>query len=94
MSRYKNDRFLGGIKRASADAVSRIRAAQRLGLIQTREKILKENQRLDHLAHEYFGDSTKWWILAATSNIGWGLQVPAGTVINVPVDLSKVEALV
>lgn len=94
MSRYKNDRYLGGIKRSSAEAVSRIRTARRLGLIQTQEKILTENQRLDHLAYEYFGDSTKWWILAATSDIGWGMQVPPGTVIRIPTDISKVEALV
>lgn len=87
MGRYKNDRYLGGTKRASAEAVSRIRSAQRLGLIRTRDRILTESQRLDHLAYEYLGDSTKWWILAATSGIGWGMQVPPGTVIKVPVDI-------
>jgi hypothetical protein len=44
----------------------------------------KENERLDILAGTYYGDGSLWWILAAASNIGWGLQIPAGTVIRIP----------
>jgi phage tail protein X len=48
--------------------------------------------RLDSLAYEYYGDSTLWWIIAAASNIGWGMQVPAGIVIRIP-DINKVTEL-
>ena len=46
--------------------------------------VLNESQRLDHLAAIYYGDAKYWWILAAASNIGWALQLPPGTIINIP----------
>lgn len=50
--------------------------------------ITKENQRLDHLAGLAYDNSSYWWIIAAASGIGWGLQVPPGTVLRVPVSVS------
>lgn len=44
---------------------------------------LTGNERLDGLAGVVYGDAKYWWILAIASGIGWGLQVPPGTVINV-----------
>jgi hypothetical protein len=52
-------------------------------------KILKEGERLDTLAGSMYGDAGYWWVLAAASGIGWGLQVPPGTVIYIP-NLSEV----
>ena len=52
--------------------------------------ISKESKRLDHYAHEYYGDANNWWIIAAASGIGWWLQVPAGIVLRIPVDLEEV----
>ena len=46
--------------------------------------VSKENDRLDHLAAKLLGDGRDWWVLAATSGIGWGLQIPPGTRIVVP----------
>lgn len=48
--------------------------------------------RLDTLAGTIYGDAKLWWVLAAASNIGWGLQAPPGTVINI-VDLQNVQEL-
>jgi len=48
---------------------------------------------LDHLAATYYKDSRYWWVLAAASEIGWGLQLPPGTVIVVP-DLNAVSVLI
>lgn len=48
--------------------------------------------RLDTLAGTIYGDAKLWWVLAAASNIGWGLQAPPGTVINI-VDLENVQEL-
>lgn len=94
MRRYNPDGRLAGKKKATASVISKIRYAQRLGLIQTTDILIQESQRLDHLAFEYFQNSDWWWVLAATSNIGWGLQVPPGTIIKVPTDISKIKALV
>ena len=49
--------------------------------------------RLDNIAGKLYGDSRYWWVVAAASNIGWGLQVPPGTMINI-VDLRAVERVV
>lgn len=55
--------------------------------------VLEEDRRLDQLAGQLYGDASYWWVLAAASGIGWGLQVPAGTIIIVP-DLSQVLSLI
>lgn len=58
-----------------------------------RKLILTGDDRLDALAGAVYGDGRYWWVLAAASEIGWGLQVPPGTVINI-VKLSDVERLI
>lgn len=50
----------------------------------TEEFALHESERLDIIAGQRYGDGRLWWIIAAASNIGWGLQVPPGTLIRVP----------
>ncbi len=50
--------------------------------------IIEEAQRLDQLAGLAYNSSSYWWIIAAASGIGWGLQVPPGTVLRIPVSLS------
>jgi hypothetical protein len=51
--------------------------------------VLQQNQRLDTIAGDVYGNGKLWWIIAAASNIGWGLQCPAGTILLIP-DLSDV----
>ena len=95
VSRYQKDTIIGAPRRLStAEAVSRIRRAQAAGLVPTQELILTEGRRLDQLAGQLYGDGRLWWVLAATSNIGWGLQVPAGTRILIPRDIGSVMELV
>ena len=55
---------------------------------------LKEGQRLDILAGQRYGDASLWWIIAAASGIGWGLQVPPGTIVRVPKNLSDILAII
>ena len=55
--------------------------------------LLTQADRLDTLSGELYGDGQYWWIIAAASDIGWGLQVPPGTIIRVP-DLKLVERLI
>jgi len=95
ISRYDGDLPIrqGKIRR-TARAVDRIRQAQRSGTIPTRERVLKQGERLDQIAGEEFGNSTLWWIIAATSNIGWALQVPPGTILRIPSNVNAVLDLV
>jgi len=56
-------------------------------------QIIKQGQRLDHIAAGAYGDGSLWWVIAAASGIGWGLQVPPGVVVKIPTDLSQTLAL-
>ena len=94
MRRYSKDRRIRGGKLETAKTVTTLRRAKEFGLIPLREVVLTEDQRLDHLAYQYLGNADLWWILAALSDIGWGLQLPAGTIINVPTDITSINAIV
>jgi nucleoid-associated protein YgaU len=59
----------------------------------TNTLVTRGYERLDTIAGEVYGDGRYWWVLAAASQIGWGLQVPPGTVIYIP-DISVVASLV
>ena len=85
ISRYtRTNRLNGGMMFATSETHVAIREAILLGKISYTTRILREGERLDTLAGSLYGDSKYWWILAAASGIGWGLQVPPGTLINVP----------
>ena len=71
-----------------------IRKGVQQGTINTSEIVLEENRRLDQLSGQYYGTAAYWWVIAAASGIGWGLQVPAGTVINVPTDINQILSFV
>lgn len=85
-SRYKNSTILDfGAQYGTSRLVVAIRAGVRNGTIPLiATTTTTGNQRLDHLAASYYKDSRYWWILAAASEIGWGLQIPPGTIVNVP----------
>ena len=94
-SRYKRDRVAPDNKGLySPGAVIALRlaiAAKTIGIERT--IITTQADRLDTIAGALYGDGRYWWVLAAASNIGWGLQVPAGTLILVP-GLKDVEKIV
>lgn len=92
MSRYVLDPIIQGTRFGTSDAIDRILAAAQRGQIRTSTLTLTDGHRLDTLAGILLGDAKLWWILAALSGIGWGLQVPAGTRIVYPTskgDLSE-----
>jgi len=60
------------------------------GTISYSSHVLEEGERLDILSGYHYGDSSYWWILAAASGIGWGLQVPPGTIIRIPNNINEV----
>jgi hypothetical protein len=94
LSRYSRTPKLDfGAQFGSSDAIAVIRAAVADGSLPVKQTVLRGAERLDTLAGSIYGDATLWWILAATSNIGWGMQVPPGTIINVP-ELGAVTKLI
>lgn len=93
-SRYaRSPRLNLGVQFGTSTAIQNIRAAVKDGSLPTKSIVVRGAERLDTLAGTIYGDSRYWWVLAAASNIGWGLQVPVGTVIKVP-DLGIVTKLV
>ncbi len=93
MSRYNGTSVLeAGTRYGTSSTVHTIRSAISAGTLPFNEITIAGNQRLDVLAGIYYDDSSLWWILAAASNIGWGMQVPPGTTIKIP-HLDKVRKL-
>jgi hypothetical protein len=93
-SRYSRSPVLSfGLQYGTSSAITTIRTAVTNGSLSTREILVRGIERLDSLAGEIYGDARYWWILAAASDIGWGLQVPPGTIIKIP-ELGAVAQLV
>lgn len=46
--------------------------------------VVKDEDRLDLLAHEYFGDSRLWWVIAEFNNILWMFDLTVGTTLRIP----------
>tara|TARA_R100000030_G_scaffold48101_2_gene36278 strand:+ start:5613 stop:5918 length:306 start_codon:yes stop_codon:yes gene_type:complete len=68
--------------------------AAELGLISVNTHILEEGERLDYLAGLNYGDSSLWWIIAAASGIGYALQVPPGTILRIPNNITEVFGVI
>ncbi len=95
MNRYRSDRRIrGGSVLATNQSINRIKTAVRDGRLKVKRYKMKEGERLDTLANRFLGDGRLWWVLAACSNIGWALQVPPGTLINVPTQFEKLNGLI
>ena len=93
--RYRSDeRVRLGQSLKTASAVTRIRLAQRQGIFRLRTVIVKESERMDQIAARELGNSQFWWVIAATSGIGWCMQVPPGTRLLVPDSLDQILRLV
>ena len=47
--------------------------------------------RLDILAHKYYGDTFLWWIIARANNVGKGtLTIPNGIQLRIPMDYVEI----
>jgi len=85
VSRYsKTPRLNFGAQFGTSVAINNIRQAIKDGRLPVKTIVLRGAERLDTLSGSIYGDAKYWWILAAASDIGWGMQVPAGTLIRVP----------
>ena len=92
-SRYSALTRAGNIKTMSRIS-SQLRQGITRGEIEVESLVLEEGVRLDHLSAQYYSDSKYWWVIAAASSIGWGLQAPPGTVVVIPKDLGSVISLI
>lgn len=94
MRRYARTPVLGlGFSYGTSYAIPIIRNNIAAGNIRFDETTLDEAERFDILAGQVYGDSSLWWIIAAASDVGWGLQAPPGTRIKIP-KLSDVQKFI
>lgn len=85
IERYARTKVIGlGYRYGTSFAIPALRQNIANGNIKYNEIILSERVRLDILAGEAYGDGRLYWIIAAASGIGWGLQAPPGTLIRIP----------
>lgn len=66
----------------------KINKAIEKGLITFKAYVLKDGERIEQIAYKFYGDSNYWWVIAAASGIGWSLQIPPGTILRIPDNLS------
>ena len=94
ISRYSRAPIIDyGRQYGTSSAVEIIRSAISSGNIRTTQIVVRGLERLDTLAGRIYGDARYWWVLAAASEIGWGMQIQPGTIINIP-DLNDITKIV
>lgn len=95
MKRYsRSPVFAAGRALGTSYAVPIIRDEVVRGSIPVDEYISKEGDRLDQIAAKNLGSAKWWWVIAALSNIGWGLQIPPGTRILIPESMERIKLIV
>lgn len=49
-------------------------------------------ERIDLLADRFYGDSTKWWIIASANNLGKGtFHIPGNTRLRIPTNIQLIQ---
>ena len=94
ISRYRfSKKILNGKYYGTSNANHLINSAINNGTLSYTTMILAEGQRLDHIAYAYYKNANLWWVIAAASGIGWGLQLPPGTLLFIPNNVDEVYNL-
>ena len=52
--------------------------------------VTKIGDRLDTLAHRYYGDITLWWVIAKANGIRGKVSLKTGTLLRIPGNVSEV----
>ena len=94
LSRYGRTAVIGGSRLATSDTLKALRLGMRNGSIKTMPYVTSGSERLDIIAAKKYGNFRLWWIIAAASGIGWALQVPPGTRLLIPTNLTEIAGLV
>ena len=90
-SRYENTTiFLNERSYATQTDYLDIKHAIENGSIATFDYVVKPLDRLDILANRFYQEAKYWWIIAIANNIGWAMQIAAGTTILIPVSSEQV----
>lgn len=94
LRRYARTNILGANKQfGTSRAIQTIRSGIEVGTIRYTTQRVLDGQRLDSIAGSVYNNGKLWWIIAAASDVGWGLQVPPETVIRIP-NISDIATLV
>lgn len=85
LRRYERTLVFGlGESYGTSNTIVRLRNGIEQGALRTEQYTTKENERLDIIAGQFYGDGRLWWIIAAVSQVGWGLQVPSNIRLTIP----------
>ncbi len=95
VSRYRRVSRLKGNSQLGTSNITRVIFRNVIdGNIAYINHVLKEGERLDHLAGKFLGNGDLWWVVAAASGIGWMLQAAPGTRIRIPTNVDQVMSFV
>ena len=83
----------GGRGKSNPRISSKISLAVSTGALPVSTRKVGRNERLDSISLDAYGSPSYWWVIAAASGIGWGLQIPPGTILRIPINLGQVLAM-
>lgn len=83
-SRYNNSSILDGKYYETLDNYRFLYDMVWDGRIKSKTIQTVMDQRLDHIAFDYYGDGRYWWVLAIVNGIGFMPQIRPGTELRIP----------
>jgi nucleoid-associated protein YgaU len=64
--------------------------AKEISEFSIRKHVWKSGDKFYKLAHEYYGDSKLWWVIAWYNKTPTESHVPNGSVLSIPLPIQKV----
>jgi nucleoid-associated protein YgaU len=89
---FFEDRDVNYIRQFRTGVLTHPTVADRAGLERI-DHIWKLGDRLSKLAHQYYGDSTKWWVIAWYNGRPTEAHFKIGTRIRIPTPLNRVLSI-
>lgn len=85
-SRYSDNKIIDGYYFGtwSNPAVKGFKQEDLLKGVNFIEYVLKDGDRLDHLAARYLGDDQYYWVIALVNGINFPLDITPGQTIRIP----------